>query len=193
MNDQLIPLDGCDEDACRLDAVSTDETVSGDDGIVGQLAPEFVVDEWLTNVDGPAFGLADIETPFVYLYFFQQYCPACHLFGFRTLKDIRSTLVDDGLDGSTSFVAIQTVFQQHDVNTAAAAQIAIRRHRLHDIPFGHAASEPGARPQIMVDYAAPGTPWAVLIGPDRSVVANGFRLFVGPTVELIKQTLAVAH
>lgn len=187
------PSEVCADDACLLDPPAHPHVPERTDGIVGLPAPELVVDEWLINVEGPSLRLADIDTPFVYLYFFQQYCPACHLFGFRTLKDIRSALVTAGLADSTSFVAVQTVFQKHDANTVDAARIAIRRHRLDDIPFGHATSRPGERPRIMADYGAAGTPWAVLIGPDRTVVANGFRLFVGPTVDLIETTLSLAQ
>ncbi len=142
-------------------------------GIVGATAPEFRFDEWLANTDGEPLRLSDIDEPIIYLYNFQSWCPGCHSHGFPTMKEIRTRLREDGLDHLVKFVAVQTVFEGHETNTREAALESLQRHGLEDLALGHDSGHP---PTIMADYRTGGTPWTVLIGPDRRVLANGFQV-----------------
>lgn len=157
-------------------------------GIAGRPAPEFRVDDWLANVDSDdGLRLADIEEPIVYLYNFQSWCPGCHSHGFPTLNAVKAHFEAAGQDHLIRFVAVQTVFEGHDTNTADAALDSVARHGLSDIALGH---ESGA-PTIMADYGTGGTPWTVIIGPgpDRVVLDNGFQFELEDLIDLIEENL----
>ncbi len=156
-------------------------------GIAGQTAPEFRFENWLDNVHGKLL-IAEIDEPVIYLYNFQSWCPGCHSHGFPTLTAVRTALAADGFTGQVKFIAIQTVFEGHDVNTADAARESLGRHGLGDLALGHDSGHP---PTVMVDYRTGGTPWTVLIGPrpDRTVLFNGFQLEPDRAVAFIETTL----
>ena len=148
-------------------------------GIAGQIAPEFRFDNWLANTDGD-LKIADIEEPIIYLYNFQSWCPGCHSHGFPTMKAIREGLAERGLADKVKFIAVQTVFEGHEQNSAEAARDSLARHGLDDIALGHDSGHP---PTIMADYLTGGTPWTVLIGPDRRVLANEFQIDANAAIE----------
>ena len=134
-------------------------------GIAGERAPEFRVGQWLANVEMPGgLKIADIDAPLIYLYNFQAWCPGCHSHGFPTMKTVKEAVEAKGLGQEVQFVAIQTVFEGHQQNTAERALEAVARHDLTEVPLGHDSGHP---PTIMTDYRTGGTPWTVLIGPDR--------------------------
>ncbi len=96
--------------------------------------------------------------------------------------------VRDGLEGRgqgdrVRFIAIQTVFEGHDTNDEAAAIESLKRHGLTDIALGHDSGEP---PIQMSNYRTGGTPWTVLIGPDRTVRLDGFQADADQLVALIE-------
>jgi peptide-methionine (R)-S-oxide reductase len=154
-------------------------------GIAGRPAPELRVDTWLANTDGD-LKLADIEAPVIYLYCFQSWCPGCHSHGFPTMNEIRRELGARGLGDDVAFIAVQTVFEGHDANNAEAAVDSLARHGLDDIPLGHDSGHP---PTIMSDYQTGGTPWTILIGPDRRVMADGFRIDADAAVEAMSAVI----
>lgn len=157
-------------------------------GLVGQPAPDFRFDDWLANVDSDdGLHLADIEEPVIYLYNFQSWCPGCHSHGFPTMAAVNAHFEHTGRTDSVKFVAVQTVFEGHDTNTADAALESLERHGLSDIALGHDSGHP---PTIMADYRTGGTPWTVIIGPDRTVLADGFQADATDVVDLIEITLA---
>ena len=158
-------------------------------GIAGQTAPEFRFEDWLDNVDGNLL-IADIDEPVIYLYNFQSWCQGCHSHGFPTLNAVRSALGAAGFADQVKFIAIQTVFEGHETNTADAARESLGRHGLGDLALGHDSGHP---PTIMVDYRTGGTPWTVLIGPrpDRTVLFNGFQLDADRAVAFIEKTLVI--
>lgn len=153
-------------------------------GIAGQRAPELRVSEWL---NGPTIRLADIDAPFVYLYFFQSWCPGCHSHGFPTLKQVRDHLDATGNSDLVAFVPVQTVFEGHDTNTAKAGADSLMRHGLGELPLGHDSGHP---PASMVDYRTGGTPWTVLVGPDRTVLADGFQFDAEAVIALLDEFAA---
>ena len=143
-----------------------------DYGIQGQDAPELRVPDWLENTDG-ALRLADIAAPLIVLYNFQSWCPGCHSHGFPSIVSLRNYLEERGLADRVQFIAVQTVFEGHEENTAEKARESVARHGLSDIPLGQDSGHP---PTIMADYRTGGTPWTVLIGPDRRVLFNDFQI-----------------
>ena len=141
-------------------------------GIIGRPAPELRVPTWVDNVDGKLL-LAEIEQPIIYLYAFQAWCPGCNQHGFPTLRTIKRSLEELGLDDQVKFIAVQTVFEGFGENTARAARAKLVDYGLTDIALGHDARRPS---QLMTDYRTGGTPWTVIIGPqpERQVLFNDF-------------------
>ena len=71
-------------------------------------------------------------------------------------------------------------------NTVEAARDSLTRHGLDDIALGHDSGHP---PTIMADYRTGGTPWTVLIDPDRRVLANEFQIDANAAIEGITRLL----
>ena len=54
--------------------------------------------------------------------------------------------------------------------------------------MGHTQTQPGEKiPFLMKDFRTGGTPWGIVIGPDRKVLLNGYKLDYETTVKLIRQ------
>lgn len=143
-------------------------------GIADRQAPPLRDVCWIDS-DGNGIeklSLADLGSGYRILFFYQHACPGCHSHGFPTL----ARLVERLAGPDVSFAAIQTAFEDFDVNTFERVREDQRRYGLH-IPFGHAAPQPGnSVPTIMTDYRTGGTPWFVGIAPDNHVVFDAFQL-----------------
>lgn len=155
-------------------------------GITGETAPEFQVDAWLDDNDVPR-TIADIEAPVIYLYCFQSWCPGCHSHGFPTMAAVKEHYESIGQSDKVEFVAIQTVFEGHETNTPEAALQSVAHHGLTDIALGQDSGHP---PATMANYHTGGTPWTVIIGPDRKVIADGFRVNAQQAVDLIDEAIS---
>ena len=160
-------------------------------GITGRPAPELRVPVWLDGVDGGGLEIAEIVQPVIYVFGFQSWCPGCHSHGFPALKETRDRLSAKGFDGQVKFIAVQTVFEGHDVNTADAARASMERYGLTDIALGH---DSGTWPTLMADYRTGGTPWTVIIGPRpaRIVAVDGFSVDPDTAVATIERLLAAS-
>ena len=155
-------------------------------GIGGQPSPEWAVDQWYdVPADQQPLRLADLSESVVYLYCFQSWCPGCHSHGFPTLAAVRNQF----LDRDVAFVAVQTVFEGHEVNTAERAVASVRQHGLDGIPVGHDVDPQGGAPSMMLRYRTGGTPWTVIIGPERRVCFDGFQIDEAAAVAIIGQLL----
>ena len=154
-------------------------------GITGQRAPEFRFETWLTNPSNEK-AIAQIDAPIIYLYNFQSWCPGCHSHGFPAMAEMKAHFDATGQSDHVRFIAVQTVFEGYDENTEQAARDSMERHGLSDIPLGHDAASP---PTIMVDYRTGGTPWTVIIGPDRTVLADGFQIDTAAAIQLIESII----
>ena len=100
--------------------------------------------------------------------------------GFPTIQKLTRAFKGDD---QVEFIAVQTVFEGHRVNT----QDKLRQNQLKyalKIPMAHAAGDPGTRriPEIMRKYRSGGTPWTVIIDPAGKVVYNDFHLDVTKAV-----------
>lgn len=153
-------------------------------GVSGQIAPEWAVPTWFNLPDGKdSLTIADFTTPVIYLYCFQAWCPGCHSHGFPTMAAVRSQF-----DASqVSFVAVQTVFEGHHVNTADRALESVNQHGLGDLPVGHDPGVDGGPPDLMAKYRTGGTPWTVIIGPERRVCFDGFQIDQDAAVKIVGQ------
>jgi thiol-disulfide isomerase/thioredoxin len=147
-------------------------------GIVGQPAPDLDVTEWV-NTKAP-LDLAELRGKVVYLSFFQSWCPGCHKHGLPTLKAVAAHYEDDE---GVVFLAVQTVFEGFETNTAAAALETAVEHGL-DVPVGHDARPRGKN--VMSRYRSGGTPWTVIVDRKGVVRFNGFRIAAARAVRIIE-------
>ena len=62
------------------------------------------------------------------------------------------------------------------------------------IPMGHTQTQPREKiPFFTQDFRTGGTPWGILIGPDRRVLVNGYELDHEIIVKLMRQFQNLNH
>ena len=73
--------------------------------------------------------------------------------------------------------SVQTVFEGLTTNSRDRLSEMQDRYDLR-IPFGHDVGDPQGdhRPRTMRDYRSGGTPWLVVVSPQRKVIYNHFNL-----------------
>jgi len=160
------------------------------------LAPELSVPHWIDG-DGnktEAFTLAQQQNKWVFLKCFQNWCPGCHANGFPALQKIVKAFGTD--HEKIAFAAIQTTFEGHYTNNQEALRPLQLRYGTA-IPYGHDAgnpdlprNDPAHYPNTMRDYATRGTPWIIIISPDRQVVFSNFHINIDPVIEYFKTQFA---
>ncbi len=143
-------------------------------GIVGRRAPEIQA-QWIdANGEPGSFSIAEQRRRFIYLYFFQAWCDGCHRYGFPALQQL---LAEFGDHPDIRFAAVQTVFEGFEENTPGKVAELQQQYGL-TIPMGHDAGDPNGHPHsaIMQHYRTGGTPWVVIIDPNRKVLYNDFHV-----------------
>jgi len=158
-------------------------------GIEGYIAPEIELDYWVNGDGEPSkFSVEGARGKWVFLKFFQNWCPGCHSSGFPTLKAVCDEFYGHE---KVEIAGVQTVFEGYGTNT----QEKVRELQLrYDIPavMGHDGGDPESDiPSLtMINYRTGGTPWLVLIAPDGSVVFNHFHVNRVKLIEYIHSQLA---
>lgn len=162
----------------------------GQPGVGSLRAPDWDVESWHRLGDGKAsLDVSDFAGRVIYLFCFQSWCPGCHSVGFPAL---RSAVDRAAGDPRIAFVAVQTVFEGFEKNTLDAALATVDKFKL-DVPVGHTVSSvPHAVPKLMASYRTGGTPWTVVIGPDRVIRIEGFHPEADRTAEIIERLLIAA-
>lgn len=151
-------------------------------GIEGRIAPELEIDYWIDrHGDSTHFQLADHEGKWIFLKCFQSWCPGCHAHGFPALKRVSDALADNP---NIAFAGIQTVFEGRYTNTVDKVRDIQLRYDLR-MPMGHDPGLNEGHPQTMVDYRTGGTPWMILIDPQRQVVFNDFGIDVDKAIAFL--------
>jgi len=110
--------------------------------------------------------------------------------GFPTLQKLTQAFKNES---QVLFLAVQTVFEGYEFNSRDK----LRKNQLEwglKIPMAHAAGNPQTHeiPAIMSKYRSGGTPWAVLIDQNGSVVYNHFHIQPVQATALIEQLLSDA-
>ncbi len=142
-------------------------------GIVGSRAPELDTTRWLDrNGNSTHFSLKENEGKWVFLKCFQSWCPGCHKHGLPTVKKVSDALSDNP---NVVFAGIQTVFEGYGVNSIDKAREIQVQYKLN-FPVSHDAGVNNSGSNTMRDYRTGGTPWMILINPERTVVFNDFGL-----------------
>jgi len=157
-------------------------------GIVGQFAPNLDLPYWIDGGgEATAFSLAEQRGKYVYLYFFQNWCPGCHSHGFPTLKQVADAFAGDD---RVAVVAVQTTFEGYSVNTRDKVRELQLRYEL-PITMGHDEGDPDAKrlPKTMRNYRSGGTPWTVIIDPQGRVMTNDFHLNADNVIEYFNQQI----
>ncbi len=165
----------------------TSQSTSNSYGIAGQQAPELKVGQWIDGSGKPTiFKLAEHKGKFVFMEFWQAWCPGCHSHGFPSLKKISDEFKD-----SRHFVsiAIQTTFEGFSINNAQQMRAIQMRYDL-DMIFGHDEGSEEKPPYTMRSYRSGGTPWAVLISPDGKVLYNDFSISPDSAIAFLKKAIA---
>tara|TARA_Y100000589_G_scaffold307410_1_gene323063 strand:- start:3092 stop:3685 length:594 start_codon:yes stop_codon:yes gene_type:complete len=156
-------------------------------GIVGKIAPMLRVEHWVDNQGNPITKKPDMKDyagKLLYIYCWQFWCPGCHSQGFPTLQRLINEFGDSE---HIKFLAIQTTFEGGHINTLDKVEKIAEKYNL-DIPMGHTQAQLGQKiPLFMQDYRTGGTPWGILIGPDRRVLLNGYELEHQVIVKLMRQ------
>ena len=102
------------------------------------------------------------------------------------MKQISDALKDNP---KVVFAGIQTVFEGHYTNTVDKVREIQLRYDLQ-MPMGHDPGLEGGHPQTMRDYRTGGTPWMILINPERQVVYNDYGIDADKAIAfLTSQTL----
>ncbi len=152
-------------------------------GIQGQLAPELNVDYWIDKEGKKTdFKISDHEGKWIFLKGFQSWCPGCHAHGLPTLKKISAALAGNP---DVVFAAIQTVFEGSWINTVDKVRETQLQYDLQ-LPMGHDTGGDTGRSYTMTDYRTGGTPWMILINPERQVIYNDFSINADKAIEFLK-------
>jgi thiol-disulfide isomerase/thioredoxin len=154
-------------------------------GIVDRYAPELEVDYWIDQDGKPAsFNLAENAGKWVFLKCFQSWCPGCHSHGLPAVKKISEALAGNP---KIAFAGIQTVFEGRSINTADKIRKIQLQYNLK-MPVGH---DPGEdRSRTMMAYRTGGTPWMILISPNRKVVYNDFSINADAAIDFLQRETA---
>lgn len=132
------------------------------------LAPELAVSQWF-NTDKP-LTLDKLRGRVVLLHAFQMLCPGCTAHGTPQAQKAHQ------LFGRTDLtvLGLHTVFEHHDAMLPVSLEAYIHEYRL-TFPIG--VDQPGEgtpMPVTMERYAMRGTPSAILIGRDGTILHHGF-------------------
>jgi len=184
---QIIKSSLCAMGALSMTQTTTAIAAPNGYGIVGQTAPELKVNYWI-NKHGKKtdFKIAQHEGKWIFLKGFQSWCPGCHAHGFPALKKI-----SDALAGNPQvvFAGIQTVFEGSWTNTEDKVREIQLQYDLQ-IPMGHDPGGSSGRSYTMADYRTGGTPWMILINPQRKVIFNDFGINADKAIEFLKAETA---
>ena len=158
-------------------------------GIRARTAPEIRLDYWIDADGEPAtFSVLEQRGKWVFLKFFQNWCPGCHKSGFPTLKKFSDAFHDHP---EVAIAGVQTVFEGFSSNTQSAVRELQLRYEL-PIVMGH---DPGTKatdnhPLTMINYRSGGTPWLVLVAPDGTVVFNDFHADADSLIKFVREQVS---
>lgn len=158
-------------------------------GIRGYRAPEIILDYWIDANGKPTeFSVMEQRGKWLFMKFFQSWCPGCHKFGFPTLQKFTDAFGDHP---DVEAVAVQTVFEGATVNTKEKVREIQLRYDL-PITMGHDVGSELTEfhPLSMINYRTGGTPWLILVAPDGTVVQNTFHMDSDYLIEFLKQHVA---
>lgn len=132
-----------------------------------RIAPELAVSQWF-NTDTP-LTLAGLRGRVVFLHTFQMLCPGCVSLSIPQAQKIEQVFRNSDLQ----VIGLHTVFEHHAAMTPVALQAFLHEYRIAH-PVGVDQPGEGLLPVTMDRYRFQGTPSAVLIGRDGSLLHHAF-------------------
>jgi peroxiredoxin len=131
-------------------------------------APEIAASRWF-NVASP-LTLAGLRGRPVLIHAFQMLCPGCVAHGTPQAERAHRLFRDTDLQ----VIGLHTVFEHHEAMTPVALEAFIHEYRL-TMPIAVDEPAPGAAvPVTMGRYGMRGTPTAILVGRDGTILHHGF-------------------
>ena len=158
-------------------------------GIRGYRAPEIQLDYWIdANGNETEFSVKAQEGKWLFIKFWQAWCPGCHKLGFPTLKKFADEFKDHP---EVVAVGVQTVFEGESFNTKDKVREMQLKYEL-PITMGHdiGTELTEHHPLSMINYRTGGTPWLILVAPDGTVVQNHFHIDAELLIEFVHQYVA---
>lgn len=158
-------------------------------GIEGLQAPELSFHYWIDAKGKPgSFSMKESRGKWVFMKFFQNWCPGCHEYGFPALKAFSDEFHDHP---DVKIAAVQTVFEGYNSNTVDDVRKLQLRYEL-PIMMGHDEGDAinHKLPSTMRNYRTGGTPWMVLVAPDGMVVFNDFHVNSDSLIQFVKANVA---
>lgn len=130
-------------------------------------APELAVSQWF-NTDTP-LTLASLRGRVVFLHTFQMLCPGCVSLAIPQAQKIEQVFRNSDLQ----VIGLHTVFEHHAAMTPVSLQAFLHEYRITH-PVGVDQPGEGLLPLTMERYRFQGTPSAVIIGRDGSLLHHAF-------------------
>jgi len=157
-------------------------------GIADQPAPPWMADDWINLPKGTYdLEVEDLRGKVVFLVAFQASCPGCQT---RALPNLQRLIRHyEGVD-DVVFVAIQTTFDNFDLNTSKAAWATAEKFGLQ-IPVGHSGSF-GSPTTFVRRYNSAGTPWTVIIDRDGVIRFNDYHIGFNHALRVIDNLRGVS-
>jgi len=155
-------------------------------GIRQYQAPEIVLDHWIDAEGNPTnFSVEAQQGKWLFMKFFQNWCPGCHKLGFPTLQKFVAAFEDNP---KVTAVAVQTVFEGFDYNNKDAVRELQLRYKL-PIIMGHdqGTEVTNNMPLSMINYRTGGTPWLILVAPNGQVIMNDFHVDSDSLINFVQQ------
>ncbi len=158
-------------------------------GIRSFQAPEIALEHWIdANGEPTDFSVKAQQGKWLFMKFFQNWCPGCHSMGFPTLQKFVAAFEDNP---KVEAIAVQTVFEGFSYNSKDAVRELQLRYKL-PIIMGH---DPGTKltenmPLSMINYRTGGTPWLILVAPNGQVVMNDFHVDSDALIQFVEDATA---
>lgn len=190
-----VALSSEDSSNKETESTETDESQSSTAEVEPQLekygirhfnAPEILLDYWIDADGKPTeFSVVEQQGKWLFMKFFQNWCPGCHKSGFPTLQKFVKAFHDHP---QVTAIAVQTVFEGFETNSQSAVRELQLRYDL-PITMGHDAGTAltDHHPLSMINYRTGGTPWLVLVAPNGQVVYNDFHVDPDSLIEFVNQ------
>lgn len=140
-----------------------------------RIAPELAVSQWF-NTDKP-LTLAGLRGRVVFLHSFQMLCPGCVSLAIPQAQKIEQVFRNSDLQ----VIGLHTVFEHHAAMTPVALEAFLHEYRITHPVGVDQPGKSGILPVTMERYQFQGTPSAVIIGRDGSILHQKF----GPEDDMI--------
>lgn len=147
------------------------------DPLVGKIAPELAVSEW---VNGKGFALKDLRGKVVVLEFFQLWCPGCNKFSIPLMKEWAKIFKDEK---EIIFVSIHAVFEGHSVQSPRRLKQFLKDEKIQHLVGIDRHLKGDTIPVTMRRYRTGGTPAIAILDKKGRVRFKYFGAFRKEPVE----------